>query len=300
MRDVLNVISTPAHPEHEIEVEIAAINVVDRLRLVDRDKVAMIAASISESYLHQPIAVATVEGSNRVELVDGEHRLEAFKLLGRQTISARIRELTEIERRKHEIHANLIRNELNALDRARFVGKLADIFAAENAGARNGGDRKSQAWLAKNQLANLANWSAFNKEAAARTGLGERSIRRDRELASALDSDVVALIGKADIANNQAQLQALAELPPVQQKMVARAIAAKPTLNLDAARVAAGLAPKGGAVRQADQLLARLEALLGRQWSLDQLKSAQAMLQTKLDAAEATAKPARAKKGGAA
>lgn len=300
MRDVLSLTSPPIHPEHEIEVEIAAIDVVDRLRLVNRDKVEMIAASISESYLHQPIAVAMIDGSNRVELVDGEHRLEAFKLLGRQTIPARVRTLTDIERRKHEIHANLIRNELTALDRARFVGKLAEIFAAENVGARNGGDRKSKAWLAKNQLANLANWSAFNKEAAARTGLGERSIRRDRELASALSTEAVALIGKADIADNQAQLQALAELPHEQQNAVAKAIAEKPTLNFDKARAAAGLAPKGGAVRESDQLLARLEALLGRQWSLDQLRDAQGMVSAKLAAAEAAQKPARAKKGHAA
>ncbi|KPH80555.1 ParB/RepB/Spo0J family partition protein [Bosea vaviloviae] len=183
MRDVLSLSSGPALPEHEIEIEIAAIDVADRLRLVDRDKVAMIAASISESYLHQAIAVASTPGAgNRYVLVDGEHRLEAHKLLGRSTVKAVIRDLTPAERAKHEIHANLIRNELDALDRTIFVGKLADIFEAENADARNGGDRRSKKWREKNQLANLANWSGFNKEAARRTGLAERSVRRAREL----------------------------------------------------------------------------------------------------------------------
>lgn len=182
-RDVLDISSPPSAPDHEIEIEIAAIDVVDRLRLVDRAYVEMIAASISETYLHQPIAVAsTPGGGNRYVLVDGENRLEAFKLLGRTTIPARIRTLTEVERRKHEIHANLIRNELTALDRTVFVGELAVIFTAENADARNGGDRKSKKWREKNQFANLANWSSFSKEAARRTGLSTRSIDRTREL----------------------------------------------------------------------------------------------------------------------
>lgn len=298
-RDVLDIASGLALPGHEIEIEIAAIDVVDRLRFVDRAYVEMIAASISETYLHQPIAVASTPGAgNRYVLVDGENRLEAFKLLGRQTIPARIRDLTEVERRKHEIHANLIRNELNALDRVRFVGELADIFAAENADARNGGDRKSKKWREKNQLANLANWSSFSKDAARRTGLAERSIRRTRELFGKLSPDAVAFIRGTKVADNQAQLQALAEMEPEQQVAVARAIAGGAG-NIAKARVVAGFVPEGGAVREADQPLAKLEALLGRQWSLDQLRAAKTMIETKIAAAEAAQKPARAKKGGA-
>lgn len=301
MRDFLDLSSPPSAPDHEIEIEIAAIDVVDRLRLVDRAYVEMIAASISETYLHQAIAVATTPGSgNRYVLVDGENRLEAFKLLGRSTIPARIRTLTEVERRKHEIHANLIRNELTALDRTVFVGELAGIFAAEHADARHGGDRRSKKWREKNQLANLANWSSFSKEAARRTGLAERSIRRTRELFAKLSPGALALIRGSKVADNQAQLQALAELEPEQQIAVAGLIAANAAGNIAKARVVAGFVPAGGAVREADQPLAKLEALLGRQWSLDQLRAAKAMIETKIAAAEAAQKPARAKKGGAA
>lgn len=299
MRDVLDLTSAPATPEHEIEIEIAAIDVVDRLRRIDPDTVEMIAASVSEcGYLHQPIAVAAIPGSNRVALVDGEHRVEAFKRLGRETIPARIRELTEAERQRHEIHANLIRNELNTLNRARFIGKLADLFAAENADARNGGDRKSKKWLARNQLANLANWSAFNKEAARRTGLAERSIRRDRELAAALSSDIIALIDGTKVADNQAQLQALAELEPEHQLAVARAIAAGAS-TVARAREAAGLVPPGGAVREGDKLLARIEPILPR-LSLADLQALATMVANRIAALTPSAKPARPKKGGEA
>lgn len=299
MSATLETIATERAPEHEIEIEIAAIDVVDRLRLVDRAYVEMIAASIAESYLHQPIAVASIEGSNRVVLVDGENRLEAFKLLGRATIPARIRDLTEAERRKHEVHANLIRNELNALDRIRFVGELADIFAAEHADARNGGDRKSKKWQRKNQLANLANWSSFAKDAARRTGLAERSIRRTRELFGALAPEAIALIRGSKLADNQSQLQALAALDPADQVKVAREVAEGRARTFSAARISAGLVPEAAAVRVEDEPLAKLEALLARM-TLGQLEAAVQMASAKLAAAKAEAKPARAKKGGAA
>lgn len=299
MRDVLSLTSAPSQPDHEIEIEIAAIDVVDRLRLVDRAYVEMIAASISETYLHQPIAVASTPGAgNRYVLVDGENRLEAFKLLGRETIPARIRDLTEVERRKHEIHANLIRNELNALDRVRFVGELAGIFTAENADARNGGDRKSKKWREKNQFANLANWSSFSKEAARRTGLSTRSIDRTRELFGKLSPEAIALIRGTKVADNQAQLQALAAMEPEQQKVVAGLIAANAASNIAKARVVAGFVPEGGAVREADRPLAKIEPMLPRM-SLADLQALAGMVAARIAALTQPAKPARTKKGGA-
>ncbi|MDX3807205.1 ParB/RepB/Spo0J family partition protein [Bosea thiooxidans] len=298
-RDVLSLTSAPALPDHEIEIEIAAIDVVDRLRLVDRAYVEMLAASISESYLHQPIAVASTPGAgNRYVLVDGENRLEAFKLLGRTTIPARIRDLTEAERRKHEIHANLIRNELTALDRTVFVGELASIFTAENADARHGGDRKSKKWREKNQFANLANWSSFSKEAARRTGLSTRSIDRTRDLFGKLSPRAIAAIRGTKVADNQAQLQALAELEPDQQAIVAGLIASKAAGNVKKAREVAGFVPEGGAVREPERLLAKIEPMLPRM-SLADLQALVAMAQAQIAAKTPPAKPGRAKKGGA-
>lgn len=298
-RDVLSLTSAPALPDHEIEIEIAAIDVVDRLRIVDRAYVEMLAASISETYLHQPIAVASTPGAgNRYVLVDGENRLEAFKLLGRTTIPARIRDLTEAERRKHEIHANLIRNELTALDRTVFVGELASIFTAENADARHGGDRKSKKWREKNQFANLANWSSFSKEAARRTGLSTRSIDRTRDLFGKLSPGAIAAIRGTKVADNQAQLQALAELEPDQQAIVAGLIASKAAGNVKKAREVAGFIPEGGAVREPERHLTKIEPMLPRM-SLADLQALAGMVASRIAALTPPAKPARAKKGGA-
>lgn len=299
MRDFLSLSSKASQPEHEIEIEIAAIDVVDRLRLVDRAYVEMLAASISETYLHQPIAVASTPGAgNRYVLVDGENRLEAFKLLGRTMIPARIRDLTGVERRKHEIHANLIRNELTALDRTVFVGELAGIFAIENADARNGGDRKSKKWREQHQLANLANWSSFSKEAARRTGLAERSIRRTRELFGKLSPDAVALIRGTKVADNQAQLQALAEMEPGQQLAVAQAIAGGAG-DIAKARVVAGFVPEGGAVREPERFLTKIEPMLPRMSALD-LETLIDMVKAELAGRRKPAKASGAKKVDAA
>lgn len=318
MRDVLDLggdrpadqapaITAPTQLEHFTSMDIAAIEVEDRLRLVDRDIVEAIAASFAEGATpadpyagqKQPIAVSVRDdGTNGVVLVDGEHRLEAAKLLGWDRIKVIVRRQTADERRKHEIHANLIRAELTILDRNVFIGRLAEIHEAQNTDARNGGDRKSKKWREKNQLANLANWSAFSKEAARRTGLAERSIRRARELAGKLSPEAIPLIRGTKVADNQAQLQALAALEPEQQLLVARLIAANAAGNVAKARVVAGFVPEGGAVREEDRFLARIEPMLPRM-SLADLQALSAMVASRIAALTPPAKPARAKKGGA-
>ncbi|MFC5423329.1 ParB/RepB/Spo0J family partition protein [Bosea eneae] len=317
MRDVLNLGDRPADQvpaiaastqlEHFTFIDIGAIEIEDRLRLVDRDIVEAIAASFAEGATpadpyagqKQPIAVSVRDdGTNGVVLVDGEHRLEAAKLLGWDRIKVIVRRQTAGERRKHEIHANLIRAELTILDRNVFIGRLAEIHEAQNADARNGGDRKSKKWREKNQLANLANWSAFSKEAARRTGLAERSIRRARELAGKLSPDAVTLIRGTKVADNQAQLQALAELDPADQVKVAREIAEGRAANLATAKVSAGMVPEGGAVREADRPLARIEPMLMRM-SLTDLQALASMVAARISAMTPPAKPSKSKKGGA-
>ncbi|TCR70490.1 ParB N-terminal domain-containing protein [Bosea sp. BK604] len=303
-RDVLNL--APGHLEDSIVVDIAAIGVEDRLRLVDRSVVEAIAASMAEGSQahplagqHQPIAVSlSDELSNAYVLVDGEHRLEAAKLLGWTQIKAIVRRQTQAERRKHEIHANLIRAELTILDRNLFIGKLAEIHEAET-DARHGGDRKSKKWREKNQFANLANWSAFSKEAARRTGLSTRSIDRARELSGKLSPDAVALIRGSKLADNQSQLQALAELKAPDQVKAAREIAEGRAANFAKARVSAGMVPAGGAVREADRPLVRFEPMLPR-LSLADLQTLAAMVAAEIAVRTAPTKAAKAKKGGAA
>ncbi len=225
--------------DHEVDID--AIVVPERLRLVDADRVSALAANFNEMGQLDAIAVAMAEGSNGFLLVDGEHRLEAARKLGWTRIRAFIREMTPEEREKHEIYANLIRNELNALDRIVFVGRLASIFERENASAKNGGDRKSKKWLEKNQLANISNWSGFNSEAARRTGLGEKSIRNTRALFDTLTPEIIAHLRASPIADNGQQLKRLAEIEDVAERLAVSRALATGAPNVERARVSAGL-----------------------------------------------------------
>lgn len=199
-----------------------------------------------------------------------------------------------------EIDENLARVELSKLDRAIFLVERKRAYEALHPEAAHGKAKKPKKNKDAGKGANLASFEGFAKDIEKQVDLSARAIQRATQIAAALAPEAVNLIRGSKLSRNQSQLQALAALPPEQQIAIAKAVAEKPFLSFAGARVFAGLVPAGGAVREADQLLARLEALLGRQWSLDQLRAATTMIATKIAAAEAAQKPARAKKGDAA
>jgi len=165
------------------------------------------------------------------------------------------------------------------------LGRLGEIFERENPGARNGGDRKSRKYIEKNQFANLANWSEFSKEASRRTGVSARTIYRARDLAAKLSRDAIDIIRGTPLADNQSQLQALADLPAEEQLTVARAVAQGKAPNVAKARVVAGLVPAGGAVREEDGPLVKLEAQIMR-LSLQQLRALRELVDRRIVAKE--------------
>ncbi|MCO4053440.1 MAG: ParB N-terminal domain-containing protein [Bosea sp.] len=215
--------------------------VPERLRLVSRDHVEALAVSFNEAGQGQAIAVAVMPGSNSLLLVDGEHRYEAAKLLGWTRIRVYVREMTDREREKHEIHANLIRNELNALDRTIFVGRLSEIFERENAPEVRGGDRKSKKWLEKNQRENLSLWSSFDSEAARRVGLAAKTIQRTRVLYNTLTPEIIAHLRASPIADNGQQLKRLAEIEDTEERLTVARTLAEGAPNVDRAKNIAGI-----------------------------------------------------------
>lgn len=265
-----------------IEIEIATIDAADRLRQVDPDIVAALAASFNEVGHRTPIIVRSGEG-NRALLVAGAHRLAAAKLLGWQSIRAEFLDLDAQQARLVEIDENLIRAELTALDRALFLVERKRIYELLHPETVHGGDRKSTRKMKPaDQVANLATWSRFSTDAAEKTGLSERSVQRACELATALSPDAIALIRGTKLADNAAQLKALADIDPVEQVKVARAVA-DGAVSVTAARVAAGLVPEGGAIREEDRPLARIEPMLLR-LSHQQLLTLRAMVDARIEA----------------
>lgn len=279
-----------------ILASVRSIDATGRLRPVDRAHAQMIAASMNESGLIQPIVVRADASGNGFKLVVGGHRLCGAEINGWDEIAAILIECSDDEARQIEIDENLARKELTALERAEFLAERKRVYEAINPDAGHGKAKKPK--TEKGKVANLATFARFSKDAAKSTGLGERTVQRACELAASLSPEAVALIRGTKLADNQAQLQALAALDPSEQVTAAREVAEGRASNVAKARISAGLVP-AGAVRTEDGPLVKLEALLARM-TPGQLRDALAMVQTKVAAADAAAKPRASKRGATA
>jgi ParB family transcriptional regulator, chromosome partitioning protein len=167
------------------EIALGDIEIGERVRLVDPAHVAILKESIEEhNGLILPIEVRKVGDTYR--LVSGAHRLAAFNALGWPKIPAVVRRMKDNnEARLREIDENLVRHELNPLDRAMFLAERKRIYDEQHPDTKNGGDRKSAVFKRKNQSAKVAIWS-FADDTAEQTGLGKRTIYRFLDIANNL------------------------------------------------------------------------------------------------------------------
>lgn len=212
----------------ELTVQKIATKDIDegqRLRPVDPAHVALLAQSIREhNGLIQPIEVRQVGDAYR--LVSGAHRLAAFKVLEWEEIPAVVRRMKDNnEARLREIDENLVRHELNPLDRAMFLAERKRIYDEQHPETKHGGDRKSAVFKRKNQSAKVATWS-FTDDTAERTELGKTTIRRLLDIANNLQPDVRARLAGTRFARKQADLLALAKLGPTEQRAAVDALLA--------------------------------------------------------------------------
>lgn len=202
------VVIDPVSVGHIVSIPLDVIDADDRLREISEPHAQVMAVSFEERGQRQPIEV--VRRGNRFRLVFGAHRLRAAQILAWETVNAIIVEADDAELRLREIDENLIRQELTALDRARFLHERKRLYEAMNPGTGRGGDRRSD------QSAKLAVWS-FSADIAEKTGLSERTIQRAVELATKLSPDVMAKVRHTPLANNQAALETLAKHPHSRQ-----------------------------------------------------------------------------------
>ncbi|MDC7788010.1 ParB N-terminal domain-containing protein [Rhodoplanes sp. TEM] len=246
-------------PEDTTLVEIALIDDSDRLRPVDPDWAAAIAASFEERGQDTAIDIRPIDGG-RYKLTAGGHRLAAAKLCGWSHILSKVVQRNDLEARLAEIDENLIRAELTALDRAVFLWERKRVWEQLNPAAAHGGDRKSQK-TKDNFKSPTWRLDRFSADAAEKCGLSERTIQRACELAEKLGPDTIALLRRTSVADNQTQLQALARLSDDEREAVLGQIGGDlDGFSLSAALRAAGLKPE----EDADEAVYR--ALVGA-WS---------------------------------
>jgi ParB family chromosome partitioning protein len=227
------------------DIPLTRIRVVDRLRPVDPQRAEVLAARMAEEGQLQAVVVRRVRGGDEFELVIGAYRLTAAGLLGWTTIRAEVHELTPHQARLAEIDENLIRTELNALDRAIFLAERKRVWEQMHPETKHGGDRKSRQsgeGQDKSQSLRLDPQRRFSAEAAEKAGLSERTVQAAVALVEALAPEAIALVRGTPVADNAAQLKSLASEKPEDQVRMARAVATGEAGNIQAARVHLGLA----------------------------------------------------------
>ncbi|MDO5631108.1 MAG: ParB/RepB/Spo0J family partition protein [Paracoccus sp. (in: a-proteobacteria)] len=193
-----------------------------RARFVKKARVMQLADNIEERGLQNPITVRPdVDGSGFL-LVSGNHRFAAFVELGRETIPAFVRPMSDEEARLTEVQENLIRQELSVMNRALHMAVEKQIYEARNPGAKHGGDRKSD------QVANVVNLipRRFTEEMADALGCGERDVQRAMQIAKmvAKTPGLQAEISETELENNQHQLLALTKEAPEERLAIVRAM----------------------------------------------------------------------------
>lgn len=109
------------------------VQVPERRREVNRERVAQLAESMKKLGLMTPISVWTGDNEN-VYLVAGRHRLEAAKSLGWDRIDGVFVEMDERERRMWEIVENLHRAELTVLERGELEAEWIRLRDADQHG----------------------------------------------------------------------------------------------------------------------------------------------------------------------
>ncbi|MRL67843.1 ParB N-terminal domain-containing protein [Brevundimonas sp. SPF441] len=197
-----------------VRVKIAQIDASERLREISEAHAQVIAASMLEHEKaggrRQLQAVELVQRGDGYRLVYGAHRLRAHQINGWEEIDAEIVTLTDAGLRLREIDENLIRHELTALDRARFLSERKRLYEALNPASKHGGDRRSD------QVANMAVWS-FSADIAEKTGMSDRTVRRAVALIENLSPAAITRLRDTPLASNQAALEALAKQPHERQ-----------------------------------------------------------------------------------
>ncbi|MDN7351796.1 ParB/RepB/Spo0J family partition protein [Acetobacter senegalensis] len=205
-------------------IPVTQIDVGERLRTIDPDYAAMIAASMQEEGQRTPIEVR--KAGKRYKLIAGGHRLAALQLAQIENAWCVVKKVTDEEAELLEIDENLCRRELSALDKATFLARRKEVYEKLHPEAGHGGDRKSDQ---NEKLFVLI--PAFTQATAEKLGLSRRSIEMAVSRFKHIMPDVREKISSTWLAGSGAQLDALAKETPDMQRQIAEAVHQWPTIK---------------------------------------------------------------------
>ena len=126
----------------EIKIKNIIANNQQPRKSFDKDKIAELSLSIKQHGIIQPITVRRLD-NNKFQLISGERRFRASKLLKRETIPAFIRESDDKNLLELALIENIQRENLNSIEIAISYKKLIDELNInqEKLGNRVGKDR---------------------------------------------------------------------------------------------------------------------------------------------------------------
>lgn len=213
----MNETVAPAPADDPRRLPLDVIDMDDRLRPVDAEKMAELRASMAEQGQLTPIEVAPKEGG-RWELVFGAHRLTAARDLALPDIAVQVFRGSADERRLREIDENLYRHELNPLDQAVFLAERRAIYERLHPETKHGRNQHTGG------VAKLATPRprTFAEDVAARIGLSYRTVARALQRAETLHPDAIVALRGSALARKGAVLDALRDVPQAKQAAVVR------------------------------------------------------------------------------
>lgn len=116
----------PAGEVKELDIRTLSPNRYQPRKNFDEGKLEELAASIREKGVIQPVVVRSVAGG--YELIAGERRLQAAKMLGMTSIPAIVRSVTDKEMLELSLIENIQRDDLNPLEEAASYQQLMEEF----------------------------------------------------------------------------------------------------------------------------------------------------------------------------
>ena len=181
-------------------------------RPVAAAQIADLIDSITRLGLLQPPVVTTAN-----KFVAGRHRLEAVKRLGWDTVPVVVVELSELEIRLAALDENLVRNDLNRLERFEHVVERAELVAALGQRKRVGRPRKPDT---------VSGFTQSTDDLAAASGLSGRTLQRATRIVTAIPEDVRQKLKDSPLADSTTELLRLSRLPVADQQAVAERVVA--------------------------------------------------------------------------
>lgn len=203
-------------PRPLLRIPVDRIEVGERLRVIDADYARMLAESIRAIGLTSPVEVRPIS-ENRYKLVAGGHRYAAITALGHAEIDAFVVEVGDLMAELREIDENLVRHELNFLDRAAFLVRRKAIHETLYPAAKHGGDRGNQHTGGRQRQDEIV---AFCQATALAAGYSPRTIQLAIQFYERLAPAARERLRASPIARDQSQLIRLSRLSAEEQVQV--------------------------------------------------------------------------------